>query len=426
MAENLKTSRVYSLASILLFGAGVHLYLAWIGTLPSQVNPLNDVALYGSWMQDLLASGSSIVQIPGISKPFVYPYPAVVPMLLAFVLGGGVTWQTTIAAWLVMISVANLIAVAALVNWGRGSRRAFAAAYFWLAFLALLGPVAVGRIDSVATLFAVFGLVALNQNRLQTSVVLFTMGAWMKIWPVALAASIFVAETGKKSLAKAAVLTVAGVLGVALLVGLLLFGGGVDELFGFVSTQGNRGLQIEAPAATAWLWFAKFGVLGSSIYFDQGLLTNQIAGVGALEIAALLSPVMVIAIAITVLLGWRAFKVGAEPRFLFAVMGLTATLDLIVFNKVGSPQFEGWLAVPIMAGVIFALPRWKFAIIAGLTIALLTNLVYPVTYMDLMGLGWLSIGLLTARNLALIAFLVWANLRLKQLGNQGPNNVTFN
>jgi hypothetical protein len=34
-----------------------------------------------------------------------------------------------------------------------------------------------------------------------------------------------------------------------------------------------------------------------------------------------------------------------------------------------------------------------------------------------MGLGWLGIALLTMRNAALIALLVWANLRLTKLAN---------
>ena len=82
--------------------------------------------------------------------------------------------------------------------------------------------------------------------------------------------------------------------------------------------------------------------------------------------------------------------------------------------------------MPIVAGILFGLPRWRFAVLGGLAIALLTFLVYPVAYMDLMGLGWTSISLLTARNVALIVLLVWANLRLKQLGDQRPNDVALN
>jgi hypothetical protein len=51
-------------------------------------------------------------------------------------------------------------------------------------------------------------------------------------------------------------------------------------------------------------------------------------------------------------------------------------------------------------------------------IAATTNLVYPVFYMDLMGLGDLSVILLTIRNALLIAMLVYANVRLGALSKK--------
>jgi len=68
-----------------------------------------------------------------------------------------------------------------------------------------------------------------------------------------------------------------------------------------------------------------------------------------------------------------------------------------------------------MAGVLLGLRRWNFALSLGAIIALLTNLLYPVFYPDLMMLGWLGIWLLTLRNFALVVLLIWANLRLSKL-----------
>jgi hypothetical protein len=68
-----------------------------------------------------------------------------------------------------------------------------------------------------------------------------------------------------------------------------------------------------------------------------------------------------------------------------------------------------------MAGVLFDLPRWRIPVVIGLAIALLTNLLYPIFYMDLMVLGWLGIAILTLRNVLLVTLLVWANLRLSKL-----------
>jgi hypothetical protein len=200
---------------------------------------------------------------------------------------------------------------------------------------------------------------------------------------------------------------------VLLVLGVLL--GGNEKLLSFVSMQGDRGLQVESVLATFWVWAAKFGAPGAGIYFDNLLVTNQVSGAFTAEVAWLLGPVMIFALAITVFLGIRAYRAEADTKHLFVATFLTATLDLIVFNKVGSPQFELWLAVPLMAGILFELPKWRLPVALGLSIALLTNLLYPIFYMDLMVLGWLGIAILTLRNALLIVLLVWANLRLSKL-----------
>jgi len=400
----LTNKRALHLAGILFATVLVHLWLIFEASLQSSVMPLNDLNLYGSWMTEQQFFGFQ--EVYGLTRDWVYPFVAQLPMLLAAAIGGG---SGLLNGWLALVTLLNLLAIGELVGWGRGAAANFKGAWFWLLFMALLGPVAIGRIDSVATVLAVFGLVALARNRLTTAMILFTSGAWMKIWPVALALAVFLADKRRKLIFLVAAATSA----IFLALGALL-GGGL-QMFSFIFKQGDRALQIEAPIATIWLWLAKFNLANSTIYFDNNLLTNQIAGLGALEVSALMTPVMVGALAITAWLGFRGHKAGAPTNHLFAAIALTATLDLIVFNKVGSPQFEGWLAVPLIAGIIFKAPKWRTAVLGGLVIALLTNLVYPVFYMDLMGLGWLSLITLTLRNLALIWLLVWANKYLAGL-----------
>jgi hypothetical protein len=73
-----------------------------------------------------------------------------------------------------------------------------------------------------------------------------------------------------------------------------------------------------------------------------------------------------------------------------------------------------WLAVPLVALIYFGINRSKFALVVGSAILLLTQLVYPVFYIDLLGLETLPLWLLTLRNLLLVALLVWANLQLSK------------
>ena len=380
----------------------VHVWLIYEAQNNPQTAPFNDVNLYGFWA-DQWNQG----QLLGLNQPWVYPFVAMGPILLAKLLGGA---NGILFGWLTLIGVLNFIGLSAIVDWGQEGKRAYRAAYFYLVFLALLGPVAIGRIDSAATFLAMLGLVQLYRDRLQLAMAFFTMGAWVKIWPVAPALALYAA-------AKSKIRLLAVALGVSLaVIGFGFIHGGDQNIFGFITTQGNRGLQVESSAATFWVWAANQGLPGAGIYFDNALVTNQVSGAGTAEVAGLLGFVMAGALAVTALLAFKAYRVGADTKELFVVASLTATLDLIVFNKVGSPQFEGWLAVPLMAGILLHLPKWRLPLLMGLSIALLTNLIYPVFYMSLMIAGDLGVWLLTLRNGALVALLVWANLRLTKLG----------
>lgn len=367
-----------------------------------RVMPFNDVLLYGWWLQ-LIQQGEPIF---GLAQPFVYPYVSLLPMWLAQLLGGP---AGILVGWCSLLAILNSVATGFLISWGRGSNRSFVAAWFWVAYLALLGPSGLGRIDAIAAGLAVIGVVAFSKGRNFAAASLFTFGAWIKIWPFALAIAAFISSARKRILASACSAVISSVLLFA------FFAGANANVFSFVFTQGDRGIQIESPIATVWLWLAKFGVGNAGIYYDKEIITNQISGDLVDLVAKLMTPLMFGALLITAWLGYRAFKVGVNRHVLFATISLTAVLDLIVFNKVGSPQFMSWLAVPAIAWIFLELKiTWFPAVALGL-IALLTNLVYPVFYLDLMGLGDVSVVLLTARNALLIAMLIWANLQLSRL-----------
>jgi hypothetical protein len=377
------------------------LHLA-ISQLFPQVLPMNDVLLYGYWLQ-MMQSGDPIF---GIQQNFVYPYVALVPMVLAKVIGGS---AGILVGWSVLVALLNFFATAALVKWGRGTAAGFAAAWAWVLFLFILGPAGVGRIDAIAASVAVFGLMAFASGRVGMAMVAFTLGAWIKIWPVALAAAAFFADKSKKVMTNSIAYTLSAIVLFA------LFAGGNISVLSFIFTQGGRGIQIESPMAMFWIWAAKLGVPDVGIYYDRDIITNQVYGALVDEVSALSTLVLIGALLITVALTWRASRAGADRNQIFALSALTGVLDLIVFNKVGSPQFMAWLALPLIALIFFNVNKSWFAVTSIFAIGFLTNLVYPVFYMDLMGLGDWSVALLTVRNLLLIALLVHANIRLGAL-----------
>lgn len=374
-----------------------------------RVLPLNDVLLYGYWLQQM-QFGEPIF---GISQDFVYPYLSLLPMWLAALLGGP---AGILVGWTSLVAILNSIAIGFLTSWGRGSSRSMVAGLFWLVYLLLLGPSGIGRIDAIAASVAVFGLAALAKDRLALATALFTLGAWIKIWPFVLALNTFISESRKRIVAYSVFAVMSAVLIFA------LAAGANGSLLSFIFKQGNRGIQIESPIAMLWIWAAKLGAPDTGIYYDKEIITNQVYGPWVNEISFLMTPVMFFALGITVWLAVRAARSGVSPKTLLSIASFTGVLDLIVFNKVGSPQFMAWLAVPIIAMIIFGVDRLWIPITGLLLVAVITNLIYPVFYIDLMGLGDLSVALLSVRNALLIALLVYANIRLGELSSKKVRN----
>jgi hypothetical protein len=337
----------------------------------------------------------------GLVTDWVYPALAFVPIWLA----GLVTLLDYEIAWLALVFILNTDAALTLVK-KTESNKPFAGTFASWAFLAALfaiGPVAVSRIDSVSAALAIFGLVAINRNQIATASAFFTIAGWIKIWPVALFVSLLATVEQK---AKALYVALAITLSIVI-VGLVTGG---TTVFGFITQQQDRGIQIESVMATVWMWLAKFGLAG--IFFDEQVLTNQVSGVLVEEVASASNWLMLLALTITFLLALRAIRVGRNRKEVFALASLTGVLDLIVFNKVGSPQFMTWLAVALVAIIFFEVQSIKTPLVIGGTILLLTQLIYPVFYTELLGLETLPLWLLTIRNLLLVWLLVWANIRL--------------
>ena len=400
--------RHLNLALLLALGVIVPFAMLSFSNLFSQVMPMNDVLLYGWWLQ-LMQQGEPIF---GVAQPFVYPYLSQIPMWLALFLGGP---AGILVGWCSLVALLNSLAIGFLTSWGRGPKETFIAAWFWLGFLVLLGPSGIGRIDAISVAIAVIGVALFLKNRIFGAMALFTFGAWVKIWPVALALAAFIADRNRKAMAWAATTIVStAFLGA-------FFLGGNSSVLSFVSTQNNRGIQIESVAAMPWLWAAKLGLANAGIYYDQEIITNQVSGDWVNEISAVMTLVMAVALAITIFLGFRAYKFGAKREEIFAGVAFTAVLDLIIFNKVGSPQFMAWLAVPVIALILVKKRVSWFPVSMVLAVSLLTNLVYPVLYMDLMALGNTSMTVLTLRNVLLVVLLVWANIKLGNLSKESKS-----
>ena len=180
--------------------------------------------------------------------------------------------------------------------------------------------------------------------------VLLTVATWVKVWPAAILAALFLVSRDRWRVLAVMI----GSSSLIVLIALLL-GSGANVL-SFVTQQTDRGIQIESPVAGWWMWQAMFHVPGSYVYYDREILTYQVVGAGVDWAAALMTPVLVVAVAAVLLLGWLAQRRGARAEDLFPPLVLALILCMIAFNKVGSPQFISWLAAPVILGLTL---RWR-------------------------------------------------------------------
>ncbi len=386
--------RTFALWSAFLL---VHVVVAVTGWLyPSQ--PMGDVVLvYEPWSSAALSGGP----IVGITETWVYPQLALVPMLVAKVLSVpliavlGVS-EAYLIAWAVLVTVLDAVVFGVLLGRSPSQPRR-TAAWFWTAALLLLGPIALYRIDAITVPLAVIAGLWLTR-RPATAAALLTIGAWIKIWPGALLLAAVVAARSRMRILLTALAVTAGVIAFLLLLG------ADTEILGFLTQQTGRGLQIEAVAATPFLWLAVAG--SARIEYSFEILTFQIEAQGADAVGAALTPLMaVLVIVISVIGAVKAMRGASFPR-LFPPLALSLVTALIVLNKVGSPQFQTWLIPPVILWLV--LDRARAAVPAVLVLALcaLTCFVYPLNYDALLRAEMLPVAILSLRNVLLVVALV--------------------
>lgn len=391
----------------------VHLVLGWLYLHAEK--PGDVTSVYLPWA---LQSQSGLV-VPGITAPWVYPLLALVPIMLPLLAGAA----NYAGAWLAMVLLLDAVAFAVLTVRGSrtGSRStglptAIVAAWWWLGFLVVLGPIAVGRLDSVSVAIAIVALLWLGL-RPRLAAVLLAVATWIKVWPAALIASLLVASRHRWRMLGA-------VIGTSLVVVLvaLALGSGANVL-SFIGQQTGRGLQIEAPISTPWMWATALHAPGSAVYYDRTMLTFQVAGPGVGVAAAVMTPLLGIAVVVVLLVGVRAMHHGAPPLTVLPALSLAMVTTLIAFNKVGSPQYITWLAAPVVLGIVYRGRAFRTpAVLVGITAAL-TQLFYPYLYDALLVADPIMVFILSLRNLLFFVIIGWSVGSLWRSARLGDRHV---
>jgi hypothetical protein len=370
----------------------VILWLGWQGWIGESA-PYGDVSYVYRYWAGTAASGGPIV---GITTQWVYPIVALAPIMAANVFGS----DGYALAWILMVTLVHGAAFALLLGRRKTAPVRRIAALWWLAFLVALGPISVARLDSLVTPIAIVGLL-LALSRPALAALLLTIGTWIKVWPAALVTAIFIGTRQRWRVA-----LTAGIASITIILVTAISGAGLN-VFSFLGQQSSRGLQIESPWATPFLWMAASNIPGYSVFYNRDLLAFEVSGAGAETSATVASLLLVIAVATILIVGLLKIRRGASPLQLIPALALALTVAVIVFNKVGSPQYIGWLAAPVVAGLVF--DKARFAIPAGVVLAtaVATQLFYPYGYQNVLSLQPVSLAVLSFRNLLeLITFVV--------------------
>ena len=367
----------------------VHLVVGWLCLTGDGMGDVHWV--YEPWAQ-LAAQDGSIV---GVQTDWVYPFAAIVPIMLPYLLGP----ENYSGAWLTMVLLLDAGAFAVLIG-GRDPRRLFAA-WWWLGFLLLLGPVALARLDAVAVALCIVGLLWLNLHE-TAAVVTLTVATWIKVWPAALIAAAVIALRSRRHILLVGLLTSVVIVAVP-----LILGAGMRVL-SFITAQTGRGLQIESPVSTLWMWRAAFHAPQTVVYYDRVILTFQVTGPGTEAASSLMNPLLGAAVIAVALIGIRAVRRGAPVTRILPELSLAFVCAFIAFNKVGSPQYVGWLVAPVIIGLVYQGRGFRTPAILVAVTAALTQVFYPYLYDSLIYAEPWAVGVLTIRNVLYFVLLGWA------------------
>jgi hypothetical protein len=161
------------------------------------------------------------------------------------------------------------------------------------------------------------------------------------------------------------------------------------------------------------------------IEYNDVIFTYEVQGAGAMQVADALDWLLPVAVlAIAALTWWSARRRPDHVPDVVLLSSAALLLALIVFNKVGSPQFVAWIGPPLAAAIALAGPGtrrlWWPPAIGVLLTALATQIIYPVAYGPFLnGDTWIVV-VAALRNAALVVLLLGAVWRIAQLGLREP------
>ncbi len=407
--------------------------LAVVGrTLGAQHGVLGDVRLYDHWGHGLVHGAG----LPVDDDRWQYPPAAAIVLAVPSALEAVIRLPYEVGFFLMILAADAAVT-------GMLARRSASAARFWLLGICALGPVSLARFDLIPAVLAVAALVGVAHRRWGRVGLAVGLGTLVKVWPVLLLPALGAAgsngptpdahpDPGTHPALPAACATPAasrpalarlagGLVAAAVLVAAVLFAAGWwRDSFGFLGAQKARGLQTEAVPATPFVLAHMVG-LGPGPVYDWG--SFQFGSQAARIVATACSLVEIVVVLGATVWWWipRSSRAATDP----AGRMLALLLVVIVTSRVLSPQYLVWLLAvaaccPLWPGPATGTgapvdssdtcptrparpaPSHRWITVGLLVICLISFVVYPIRYDDVLAGRVVASLLLVVRNLLLL------------------------
>jgi hypothetical protein len=345
-----------------------------------------DVELYRLWATQIhdpaSAYGSAKVQYPPGSLPFI-----VAPGI------GHPNEGDYLVRFVAMMAAVDLLGAAVLYRLGR---RYLSTAGLWVWTLALpaLGPIVFDRVDLPPAVATILGLGAADSGALVAAGAWFGFATVAKLYPILLVPQLitFASSRPKVALGFSAVVVAS----------VVAFAGDLGALWSSVlGYHSARGVQVESDWGLALL-FAAHGGYQATVVYDFGSFNVITAVSDTLKrMAEGLSILVTLAGAVT---AWSRRRSGtaALAGIMFSTLGFVMATGTVL-----SPQYLIWLSAlgAVAATVDGRLLRPALLLVPT---GILTQIVYPFLYGDLLAAHTPELIMLAARNGLLVIASGWA------------------
>ena len=381
---------------------GVVVVLVWVGPLQwvsGSVDQISDLAVYEETYRHM-AAGS----LP--YRDFSLEYPPLAAALFWFAGVLPASYSTAFSFLMMLCLVLTVVPVTLTARaLGLSPARQAVAGLITACIPLLLGGLVETRFDLLAAALIAWIFWAVVTDRMTVAWVLLGIAVLVKLVPLAfipVLAIIHARRHGTPAVWRGSLTGLAVVVLVAAPLALLAPSGVWDS----VSYHLDRPLQIESTGAAYLMGMRLLAGIPLSVHTSFG--SQGLQG-GAPDLIALISTialvVLVLAIALTVLRLLAVQPSSAIPAIAISGIAATATA-LLVAGKVLSPQFLVWI-VPA-AVLIVGRRGWATVIITAVAL-LLTQAYFPTDYWQVVALQDPQMGLVVARDVALIVLLalVW-------------------